>query len=243
MYGYIIKSVFLCISICFNKIYNSTLHWIVKFFQDVRCYTIPRFTYWLPHLFFYMAFGYQSLASLYTKRSLWYSSLANSPVILEWVFSLHPWNVLVLWELWHGATSCIKLYLFCGNTTHHIIFQYHGYYHWIVSLWYLALSMSIYFSLKRQASAANGSTDLHTYWQFYSSLNTISMIFLILFAPNATMASIVMIEKYILCHSISLKELEHSLNVTKYPSSNNQGICQKLNSIENVWSKMKKRDL
>ena len=37
---------------------------------------------------------------------------------------------------------------------------------------------------------------LHTYWPFYSSLNTLSTILLILFAPNTTMASIVMTVKY-----------------------------------------------
>ena len=51
LYAYIIKSVFLCIALCFNKICNSPWHWNVKFFQDVQYYTIPRFTYWLPHLF------------------------------------------------------------------------------------------------------------------------------------------------------------------------------------------------
>ena len=35
---------------------------------------------------FYTAFGYQSLSSLYSKCSLWDSCLANSLVILEWVF-------------------------------------------------------------------------------------------------------------------------------------------------------------
>ena len=30
----------------------------------------------------------------------------------------------------------------------------------------------------------NGFPDLHTYWRVYSSLNTLSMIFLILFAKH-----------------------------------------------------------
>ena len=34
-------------------------------------------------LLFYMAFGYQSLSSLNSKRSLWYACLANPLVILE----------------------------------------------------------------------------------------------------------------------------------------------------------------
>ena len=103
-------------------------------------------------------------------------------------FSLQSWTVLVLLELWHGAISCTKIYPFFGSTTHlhNILISL------IISLWYFALSMSIHFSLKRHASAADGSTVLHTYRRFYSSLNTISMIFLILFASNATKVSMAM---------------------------------------------------
>ena len=155
---------------------------------------------------------------------------------------LHSWNVLVLLEPWHGAISCIKIYPFCWNTAHsHTILI-----SWIISLLYFVLSIIPFtFSLKRDASAANGYTDLHTYWRFYSSLNTLTIIFLILFAPKMTMASIVKTAKYrlmwmfcvptegvylcmILRHSISLKELEHSLNVTKSTFWNSKGICQKL---------------
>ena len=67
--------------------------------------------------FFSMAFGNQSLSSLYSKRSLCYSYLANSVVILERVILLHSWNVQVLLELWHGARSYIKIFTFFGNTT------------------------------------------------------------------------------------------------------------------------------
>ena len=56
--------------------------------------------------------------------------------------------------------------------------------------------------MKRQDSAANGSPDLHICWQFYSSLNTLRVIFLILFAPNMTIASIVMTVKYILIECV-----------------------------------------
>ena len=115
-----------------------------------------------------------------------------------------------------------------------------------ITLVFCTIHVTIQFSRKRQASAANGSPDLHTYWRFYSSLNTLSMIFLILFAPNTTMVSIAMTVKYrlmwvrcvphrrdislcmILRYDISLKELEHSLNVKKYLFWNGQGICQKL---------------
>ena len=31
---------------------------------------------------------------------------------------LHYRYILVLLELWHGARSCIKIYPFCGKTTH-----------------------------------------------------------------------------------------------------------------------------
>ena len=65
-----------------------------------------------------------------------------------------------------------------------------------ITLVFCTIHATIYFSLKRDASAANGFTDLHTYRRFYSTLNTLSMIFLILFAPNTTMTSIVMTLKY-----------------------------------------------
>ena len=45
-------------------------------------------------------------------------------------------------------------------------------------------------------SSAYNYPILHTYWRFYSHLNTLSMMFLILFAPNTTMASIAMTAKY-----------------------------------------------
>ena len=98
-----------------------------------------------------------------------------------------------------------------------------------ITLVFCTIHVTIPFSLKKDASAANGFTDLHSYWRYYSSLNTLCMLFLILFAPNTTMTSIVMTVKYrlmwmhyvpkegiislcmILRHSISLKELEHSI--------------------------------
>ena len=60
-----------------------------------------------------------------------------------------------------------------------------------ITLVFCTIQVTIHFSQKGQASVFNGSPDLHTYWQFYSSLNTLSMIFLIQFAPNTTIASIV----------------------------------------------------
>ena len=64
------------------------------------------------------------------------------------------------------------------------------------TLEFITIHVTIHFSQKRYASAANDSPDLHTYWRFYSSLNTLSTIFLILFSPNTTMASIVKTVKY-----------------------------------------------
>ena len=64
------------------------------------------------------------------------------------------------------------------------------------TLVFCTIHVAIHFSQKRHASVFNGSPDLHAYWRFYSSLNTLSMIFLILFAPNTTMASIIMTVKY-----------------------------------------------
>ena len=57
-----------------------------------------------------------------------------------------------------------------------------------ITLVLCTIHVTIHFSLKRQASAANGPTDFHIYRRFYSSLNTLSMILLFLFT---TMVSIV----------------------------------------------------
>ena len=113
LYAIIIYSVFRCASLFFNNICNSSCHLIVKFFQDVRCYSIPHFAYWLAHLFFF--------TNLF---------LHNIPNVLNGIYvgkfpdhsrrgdPLHSRNVQVLLELWHGARSCIKIYLFFGATTH-----------------------------------------------------------------------------------------------------------------------------
>ena len=59
-----------------------------------------------------------------------------------------------------------------------------------ITLVFCTIHVTILFSQKRHASVFNGFLDLHTYWRFYSSLNTLSTIYLIQFAPNTTMASI-----------------------------------------------------
>ena len=76
-------------------------------------------------------------------------------------------DIYLLWE--HNAFTCHF------NIMNDII------------LVFCTIHVTIHFSQKRQASMFNVSPDLHTYWRFYSSLNTLS-IFLILFAPNTTMA-------------------------------------------------------
>ena len=105
---------------------------------------------------------------------------------------LHSLNVLVLLELWHGVT----MYKDISLLWEHNAFPYYFNSMDNITLFFCTIHVTIHFSLKRDASAANGFTDLHTYWQFYSSLNTLSMISLILFAPNPTMALIVMTVKF-----------------------------------------------
>ena len=106
---------------------------------------------------------------------------------------LHSRNVLVLLELGHGVRSCIKIYPFCWE---HNAFTCHFNIVNNILQVFCIIHVTIHFSQKRQAFAANGSSDFYTNWRFNSSLNRLSMIFLILFAPNTTMASIIMIVKY-----------------------------------------------
>ena len=88
--------------------------------------------------------------------------------------------------------------------------------------------VTIHFSQKRLAPDVNGSPDSHTLWRFYISLNTLSMIFLILFARNTTkgidcydceiQAHVNVLSSHkrnvslgvSLCYAIALKELEYS---------------------------------
>ena len=65
-----------------------------------------------------------------------------------------------------------------------------------IMLVFCTMHVTIHFSKTRHASAVNGSSDLHTYWRSYISLNALSMIFLILFGPNTTMILFVMTVKY-----------------------------------------------
>ena len=45
-----------------------------------------------------------------------------------------------------------------------------------ITLVFCTIHVAIDFSQKRQTSVFNGSPDLHAYWRFYSSLNTLSMM-------------------------------------------------------------------
>ena len=54
-----------------------------------------------------------------------------------------------------------------------------------VTLVFCTIHVTIHISLKRKATVANGSPDLHTCWQLYNSLNALSMIFQILFVSIA----------------------------------------------------------
>ena len=113
LYANIIKSLLCCTSLCFNKICNSPWHWIVKFFQDVWCYTIPVLhshfqvssvfhSIWFPISFFII---FQIFSMIFMSGEFPGHSRTDIP--------LHWRNVLV-----HSARSSIKKYPICGNTTH-----------------------------------------------------------------------------------------------------------------------------
>ena len=110
---YIIKSVYRCISLCFDKICNLPWHCIVKFLLDFQCYTKPRFTYSLPHLFF-LHRNWLPISSLYSMGFM----SCEFPGHFRMGIPLLSLNVLVLLELWHGGRSWIKMCPFCGNTMH-----------------------------------------------------------------------------------------------------------------------------
>ena len=101
-------------------------------------------------------------------------------------------NILVL-ELWHDVRSYIRIYPFFRNTT---AFICHFKIMNNITPVICTFHFTIHTSLERKASVPNGSPDLHTCWQFYSSLNTLSILFHILFAPNTTAASSVLTVKY-----------------------------------------------
>ena len=94
-----------------------------------------------------------------------------------------------------------------------------------ITLVFCSIHVTIHFSPKRQASAVNGSQDLHTYWRFYNSLNTLSKIFSHSKHDNGVDCYDCEIQTpvnalcshrrdislcTILHHAITLKDLEHS---------------------------------
>ena len=143
--SYFTTQYFKSISLSFNKICNSPWHWIVKFSQDVQCYALPRFTHWLPHLFFSTWHLVTNLFIIFQTFSMVFMS-RQFPSHSRTGIPLHSWNVLVLLELWHGAVSCIKIYPFCGKTTHSRNISISL----MISLWYFALSMLPFIFLWRE---------------------------------------------------------------------------------------------
>ena len=102
-----------------------------------------------------------------------------------------------------------------------------------ITLVFCTTHATIHFSQKRQASAANGSPDLHTYWRFYSSLNTLAWYSSFFLRQTRQWCRLLLciIQTYVnalcshrrdisLCmtlrHALSRKRLEHFLKVKKY---------------------------
>ena len=121
------------------------------------------------------------------------------------------------------------------------------------------IHVTLPFSQKRWASASKVSPDLHTYWGFYSSLNTLSKIFLALFAPNTIMESIVMTEIQtrvnalcshrrdislciILRHAITLKETITLLEYTRISVLKWLGNSPEMNSYRERFEYNDERD-
>ena len=143
-------------------------------------------------LLFYMAFGYQSLSSLDSKRFLWDSCPANSLLIpgrCSLTVYEHSSNFRVMaWrEIMHNNIFLPKEH---NTLTCHFNIMNN------ITLKFCTLRVTIHTSLERQVTVANGSPDLLICWQLNSSMNTLSMIFHILFAPNTTLASSIMTVKY-----------------------------------------------
>ena len=85
MYAFIIKSVFRCTSLCFNKFCNSHWHRIVKLFQDFLCCTIPCFTCSLPYIFFTWHLVTNLFLNCIPNIIFGDLYLANILVIPEWI--------------------------------------------------------------------------------------------------------------------------------------------------------------
>ena len=105
LYVYIIMSVFRFISLCFDKICNSSWYWVVKFFQDVQCYTIPCLTYSLTHLFFLHCIWSPISVFIIFQRFLMLLISGEFPGHSRMGIYLHSRNVLVLLKLWYVRRS------------------------------------------------------------------------------------------------------------------------------------------
>ena len=225
MFAYIIKAEFRCALLIFIKICNSPWHWIVKFFQDVRCYTILCFTYSLPHIFFL------------TQHLVTNLFLRNIQNVFNWIHvgifpahsrrgvPLHSMNVLVLLELWHGARLCIKIHHFFGNTTHwhESVFCSHNNRHhakYIQTTVKSQVSVQVLGAISRReilwekwmVSWIMGNTRWYYSWYW----NHIAL------CSNRRAISVCMISRY----AITLKVVEHSCNVKEYLFWNGMGIRQ-----------------
>ena len=161
---------------------------------------------------------------------------SNTFRVMAWCEIMHE-GIPLLWE--HNAVTC---HFNIMNT---------------IILVFCTILVTIHFSQKRHSSAANGFPDLHTSWRFYSSLNTLSMMFLILIAANTTIASIVMTvntnpcgcivfpqKEYIFVHDIApchnSQILRTFLECNRIPILKWPENSPKMNSIENIWNIVKK---
>ena len=141
------------------------------------------------HIFSFLHVIWLTISSLYSMEFM----CSEFPGHSRMGIPLLSGNCLLLLESWHDARSCIKIHPFCMGynalTCHFNIMNN-------ITLVFYTIHVTIHLSQMRHASVANGSSDLHTYWRFYFSLNTLSMIFLILFGPDTTITLVVMTVKY-----------------------------------------------
>ena len=172
MYAYIINSVVRCTSLCFDKICNSSRHWIVKFFQDIWCYTILWVTYSLQNLFsftwhlatnhflYYIPnvlcgiHGWRIPRPFRSRYTLTFYECSSTFIIMAWREIMHT-NIALLLE--HSAITC-----------HFNIMNN-------ITLAFYIIHVTIHFSHSYLLLL------IVPYWRFNSGLNILSMMFLSLF--------------------------------------------------------------
>ena len=116
-----------------------------------------------------------------------------------------------------------------------------------IPLGFCTVHVTIHFSRKRQASAANSSQDLHTYWAWYFpfSLRQTWQLRRFLWLWNVDSCECVVFpqKEYIFMHDISLwrdsKSTRTFLECKGIPVLEWQGNSPDMNPIENVWNIMK----